>query len=1003
MMFLKKFFPFAAAMLLMFNVGHSQIVVKDTEAFAKLSDSLDAYLAPVASIVVKVQVDSAIINGKKIDIHLNKMTSDYFFRDNTVKDMYSIANELLPDNYKGMQVTLHANGSTLQELASKFYSESYKTPVKPKKIKKSKNPAPVLVQNLSRPYDINYGLNGRHLAVWQSHGWYYDQPLQRWEWQRARILETVEDLYTQSYVVPFLVPMLENAGANVLMPRERDINTYEYIVDNDKLMGGFDELSGAKQWKKGDVGFANPQKSYVHGENPFTMGTYRVVEGVVAKGKKQPVESIAKWIPNRQFMNNACAVYISYKTLPNSTDAALYTVKHKGGETQFKVNQKMGGSTWIYLGTFEFSDWSKDEGVYLTNLSPKEGVVVTADAVKFGGGKGNIARSPKEQPSYNVAPITSGYPRFTEGARYWLQWAGFADSIYSYTDQKNDYTDDYMSRGRWVNALVGGSSKKPDAEGYNIPVDMSFAFHTDAGTFPDDSIVGILAIYTRYSNGSDKYPNGKSRMGAREMTDIIQTEITNDIRAQFEPNWSRRGLWDRSYAEARTPDVPSMLLELLSHQNFADMRYGLDPNFRFTVSRAIYKGILKYLSMESGVAYTVQPLPVKNFAAELDGEASVKLSWSPVSDPAEPTAEPTSYVVYTKKNDGGFDNGVVVKDTSIVLPISPDCIYSFKVAALNDGGVSFPSEQLSVGVVSTAPATKLALVVNGFERISGPAVFEKNDSTFAGFNNQRENGVAYMADWSFIGEQHEFRREIPWMDDDAPGFGASYANFEDKVIAGNTFNYPYVHGKALMKLGYSFVSSSVGAVKAGKVDMNNYKMVDMIMGKQGKTVVGRGVYGYKYEVFPEALQKEIAEYCAAGGNLLISGSNISNDLFDAPGVTEEDKKFAKDVLKFKHMTTYANREGRVVSVANPFGFKGFIDYNTKLGNNNVYAVQSADALVPSCKEAFTIFRYKENNISAAVAYKGDYKVVCFGFPIETIYGFHVSPLMKDIVNFFEQE
>ncbi|HBX21035.1 MAG TPA: hypothetical protein DEF88_11365, partial [Porphyromonadaceae bacterium] len=65
-----------------------------------------------------------------------------------------------------------------------------------------------------------------------SHGWYYEQKLSRWEWQRARIFQTVEDLYTQSYVVPFLVPMLENAGANVLLPRERDYNTHEIIIDN---------------------------------------------------------------------------------------------------------------------------------------------------------------------------------------------------------------------------------------------------------------------------------------------------------------------------------------------------------------------------------------------------------------------------------------------------------------------------------------------------------------------------------------------------------------------------------------------------------------------------------------------------------------------------------------------------------------------------------------------------------------------------------------------------
>lgn len=48
------------------------------------------------------------------------------------------------------------------------------------------------------------GLLNRHIALWQSHGYYFEQSLNRWEWQRARIFETVEDLYTQSFVM--LIP-----------------------------------------------------------------------------------------------------------------------------------------------------------------------------------------------------------------------------------------------------------------------------------------------------------------------------------------------------------------------------------------------------------------------------------------------------------------------------------------------------------------------------------------------------------------------------------------------------------------------------------------------------------------------------------------------------------------------------------------------------------------------------------------------------------------------------
>ena len=114
-------------------------------------------------------------------------------------------------------------------------------------------------------------------------------------------------------------------------------------------------------------------------------------------------------------------------------------------------------------------------------------------------------------------------------------------------------------------------------------VELSFAFHSDAGTTKNDDIIGTLGIYC---TKGDKYANGTDRMNSRQLTDMVMSNICSDVRAQFDSKWIRRGMWDASYYEARVPEVPAMLLELLSHQNFADMRYGLDPTFRFTVSRA---------------------------------------------------------------------------------------------------------------------------------------------------------------------------------------------------------------------------------------------------------------------------------------------------------------------------------------------------------------------------------------------------------------------------------
>ena len=50
--------------------------------------------------------------------------------------------------------------------------------------------------------------------------------------------------------------------------------------------------------------------------------------------------------------------------------------------------------------------------------------------------------------------------------------------------------------GIWVNYLSGGVCRESDRrEGLNIPVNMAFAFHSDAGTTLNDSIIGTLGIY----------------------------------------------------------------------------------------------------------------------------------------------------------------------------------------------------------------------------------------------------------------------------------------------------------------------------------------------------------------------------------------------------------------------------------------------------------------------------------------------------------------------------
>ena len=76
---------------------------------------------------------------------------------------------------------------------------------------------------------------------------------------------------------------------------------------------------------------------------------------------------------------------------------------------------------------------------------------------------------------------------------------------------------------------------------------------------------------------------------------MIQDNICRDLTKAMGEEWSRRELWDRNYSGTRNPEIPSSILEMFSHQNFADMKYGHDPHFKFVMARAIYKSILRYI------------------------------------------------------------------------------------------------------------------------------------------------------------------------------------------------------------------------------------------------------------------------------------------------------------------------------------------------------------------------------------------------------------------------
>lgn len=897
---------------------------------------------------------------RMLNVQLSPSFAAQDFTASSVRFYYKRLAKALPRPYNKYKLTIMAGGLPIEQLVAGSKCEKGMLNA----WGKTEYEGAPWVMNDSRPYFVSHGLFDRHLSLWASHGRYYDGKKDRWKWQRPNLFGTTEDLFTQTIVIPYLIPMLENAGAVVFTPRERDWQKNEVIVDNGGR--GYVEDSGKETWKTSqEKGFAYHAGTYRDGENPFTQGTARAV-----KATKKADVSWASYQPNIP-QGGKYAVYVSYQSLKNSVSDAQYIVMHKGQRTVFKVNQQMGGGTWVYLGTFDFDRGNNEfNRVVVTNSSSESGVVTT-DAVRFGGGMGNIERGGS----------CSGMPRCLEGARYSAQWAGAPYSVYSSKNGSDDYGDDINVRSNMTNWLAGGSTYVPTLEGKKVPIELSLAVHSDAGyTTVNDSIIGSLAICTTSFNDG-RLNSGVSRMVSHDFADSLLTGLQRDISGKYR-KWTRRYLWDRNYSETRKPEVPSAIIETMSHQNFADMRRGLDPNFRFTLARSLYKTILRFVNGNHSVPSVVQPLPVSNFRIERNSSGGLRLSWIAEKDEQEPTAVPTSYIVYTSEDGMGFDNGTVVYTSSFDFEAKKGVNYCFKVTALNRGGESFPSETLAAYLSKSAHAKDI-LVVDGFSRLSGPAVVD--DYSRQGFDLGSDIGVSYGLTAGWNGRQQCFDKSRAGSEGEG-SLGYCGDELAGRFIMGNNRDGSVCHVKDIAMSGaYNVVGCSLEALDNNLVKLDHYSLVDIAFGLQRND--GHSLVVYK--TFSETLQSKLRSYAKLGGRILVSGAYVGSDM-----TQPHERSFMSDVLKTTFTGTDTNAGNNMVD-----GLGLSFDIIRQI-NDRHFAATSVDRIAACDGRSFAAMRYQDGS-TAGVAYDGtDYKSFVMGYPYECINNVRTrQQVMKGLLGF----
>ena len=898
--------------------------------------------------ITDVKVDEA---NRWVGVYVNEGFVSQPFTPALTEQIYTDVRALLPSAYQSWTLTIHALGKPIERLVPislaldhdslRYYAR--------KNLHKG-NP---WVTPMSLPYKVTQGLQGRHLCIWASHGRYFSHKKQEWIWQRPNLFCTNEDLFTQTIVVPYLMPMLERAGAVVVSPRERDWNRFECIVDNDTPQndGTYTEAVGRYGWQDAGMGFAHLRQWYFDGQNPFEEGTARMAE---TQSGKRDLSSIL-WTPSLP-QAGMYAVYVSYKTLPASVSDALYTVRHRGVNTLFRVNQQMGGGTWVYLGTFDFAaDNPYDNCVMLTNQSNYRGLV-TGDAVRFGGGMGNVARMGGRMQQ----AVGSGLPRFLEAARYYAQWAGAPYQVYSPFEGTDDYSDDIRCRPWMVNYLARGSEYLPGDSGLCVPIELSMGLHSDAGFRDGREHIGTLGIYTTdWNEGFTAV--GLDRLTSRDLADVVMSNIYTDLTRTF-GQWTRRQMYDRNYGESREPMVPGMILEMLSHQNWWDLYRGHDPYFKFMLARSIYKGILRYLSLVHEVdKYAVAPLPVREVSAHVDPiNSTVTLEWLPTYDPDDPSSDPEDYIVYRKVGQEGYDNGTLVRGkTSVRIDLLPEQLHQFRVTAVNAGGESMPSTEVcALCMGNDAPRL---LIVDGFQRVAGPRPVET--PTQQGFDMLADPGVTDVRMPGYCGIQTVFDKQYLGR-----SLGQSGQEMEGMIVAGNTHDYSTRHAMDICQMMRCNIgSATVGAVD--RVPITQYQLMDIVMGAQRDD----GYSALRYKTFTPALMQTIQHFTISGGCVMVSGSYIASDM-----LTAEERQFTADVFKYENGGCQPNDSLTLVSGMNT-------QVNVyRLPCEAHYSVPSMDVLVP-VGNAFPSMAYRPSGLPAAVAYPGqDYRCMAWGFPLECI-------------------
>lgn len=579
-------------------------------------------------------------------------------------------------------------------------------------------------------------LDGKLLFVSQAHGYLDYDNANAWTTQRGITHGIVEDFVNAEAVNEYLLRYLHNAGARVFTLRESDRSPAMVIVDEADGStrpdnGTYVESGAAGAFSSSGLrGFRNFQAPYGPTTDPFTNGgTDRLIATAATETAR------ATWTPSIPAEGDYDVSVAYTRDGTSRASDAHYVVRHTGGVTHLRVNQERHGWVWVFLGRFHFAAGLHPESgsVALANDSSEPGETVSADAVRFGGGMGDVLGE-------HHATL-SGRPRWEEGARTFTQFMGAANAVYAGGD-------------------VSARSKFAAWEHVDGVEDSAYlSWHSNAF----DGTVRGTSSYIYSNNPPDNtYDPTQSVPGSAALMNRIHDEILNDLRAGWNASWQNRGYRSAYFGEINpsyNPEMPSALLEVAFHDNASDAAALKSPRFRQIVARAIYQGIAKYFAQRDGLPVHLLPEPPREVEAHTTAAGEAVVSWvAPLTDAGGLYGDAaTGYRLYRSRDGRGFDDGASVSGTSVTLTgLTPGETVYLRLTAVNAGGESLPSETL---VVRPPTATEPhVLLVHGFDRLDSAMLLRQAEPGLGGTVERMD--LARMNRFDYLVEHAEALRDL---------------------------------------------------------------------------------------------------------------------------------------------------------------------------------------------------------------------------------------------------